>query len=115
MERRARDEVGWVDRLDREPDHGPGPAELAERRDRARWLEGAVETLSERFPYFRLRSALKPGLTGWAQIRHGYVNEVKGFEEKLALDLYYMKYRSLTMDLLILWQTVKTVILLRGI
>ena len=74
-----------------------------------------VDSLCERYPYFRLRSALKPGLTGWAQIRHGYVNDVDGFEEKLALDLYYMKYRSLMMDLLILWKTAKTMVLLHGI
>jgi len=74
-----------------------------------------VDSLSERFPYFRLRSALKPGLTGWAQIRHGYVNDVDGFEEKLALDLYYMKHRSLVMDLLILWKTAKTMVLLHGV
>ena len=74
-----------------------------------------IESLSERYPYFRLRSALKPGLTGWAQIRHGYVNDVDGFEEKLALDLYYMKYRSFMMDLLILWKTAKTMILLNGV
>jgi exopolysaccharide biosynthesis polyprenyl glycosylphosphotransferase len=74
-----------------------------------------VESLCQRYPYFRLRSALKPGLTGWAQIRHGYVNDVEGFEEKLALDLYYMKYRSLVMDLLILWKTAKTMVLLHGV
>jgi exopolysaccharide biosynthesis polyprenyl glycosylphosphotransferase len=74
-----------------------------------------VETLSERYPYFRSRSALKPGVTGWAQIRHGYVNEIEGFEEKLALDFYYMKYRSLAMDLLILWKTAKTVVLFHGV
>ena len=74
-----------------------------------------VEGLCELYPYFRLRSRVKPGLTGWAQIRHGYVNDVDGFEEKLALDLYYMKYRSLTMDLLILWKTAKTVVLFHGV
>ena len=74
-----------------------------------------MDALSERYPYFRLRTALKPGLTGWAQIRHGYVNDVDDFEEKLALDLYYMKHRSLIMDLLILWQTVKTMVLLHGV
>jgi len=74
-----------------------------------------IDALSERYPYFRLRSALKPGLTGWAQIRHGYVNDVDGFEEKLALDLYYMKYRSFMMDLLILWKTAKTMVLLHGV
>jgi len=74
-----------------------------------------IDALSERYPYFRLRSALKPGLTGWAQIRHGYVNDVDGFEEKLALDLYYMKHRSFMMDLLILWKTAKTMVLMHGV
>ncbi len=74
-----------------------------------------IESLNERYPYFRLRSALKPGLTGWAQIRHGYVNDMDGFEEKLAYDLYYMKYRSFVMDLLILWKTAKTMVLMHGV
>ncbi len=73
-----------------------------------------LDELSARYPYFRLRSALKPGVTGWAQVRYGYVNDPAGFEHKLALDLYYMKYRSLVMDLLILWKTAKTVVLLHG-
>jgi len=74
-----------------------------------------VETISERYPYFRLRCSVKPGVTGWAQIRHGYVNDLAGFEEKLALDLYYLKYRSFGMDLLVLWQTVKTLVTLQGV
>ena len=71
--------------------------------------------LVDRYPYFRLRCHVKPGCTGWAQIRHGYVNEIEGFEEKMALDLYYMKYRSVTMDFLILWKTARTLFLLEGI
>ena len=74
-----------------------------------------VESLSVRYPYFALRDSLKPGVTGWAQIQRGYVNEVEGFEEKLALDIYYMKYRSTLMDLLILWKTAKTVLLMGGV
>jgi exopolysaccharide biosynthesis polyprenyl glycosylphosphotransferase len=74
-----------------------------------------VEELNAKYPYFKLRIALKPGITGWAQIRGGYVGDVEGFEEKLSLDLFYMKRRSVAMDLLILWQTVKTVTLLRGV
>jgi len=74
-----------------------------------------MDELNMRFPYFSLRSTLKPGVTGWAQVRHGYVNEMAGFEDKLAHDLYYMKYRSLMMDLLILWKTAKTVVLLHGV
>ncbi len=74
-----------------------------------------VESLSVRYPYFALREALKPGVTGWAQIQKGYVNEVEEFEEKLALDIYYMKYRSTVMDFLILWKTAKTMLLMRGV
>jgi exopolysaccharide biosynthesis polyprenyl glycosylphosphotransferase len=76
---------------------------------------GFVESLSQRYPYFSLRSSLRPGVTGWAQIHKGYVNDVEGFEEKLSLDIYYMKYRSTTMDLLILWKTAKTVLLMNGV
>ncbi len=74
-----------------------------------------VEMLAERYPYFTARSAVRPGITGWAQIRDGYVNDIAHVEEKLALDFYYLKYRTLTMDLLILWKTLKTVLLLRGL
>jgi exopolysaccharide biosynthesis polyprenyl glycosylphosphotransferase len=74
-----------------------------------------VESLSLRYPYFALRESLKPGVTGWAQIQKGYVNEVEEFEEKLALDVYYMKYRSTAMDLLILWKTAKTMLLMSGV
>ena len=74
-----------------------------------------VESLSVRYPYFALRASLKPGITGWAQIQRGYVNQVEGFEEKLALDIYYMKHRSTAMDLLILWKTAKTVLLMGGV
>jgi exopolysaccharide biosynthesis polyprenyl glycosylphosphotransferase len=74
-----------------------------------------VESLSVRYPYFALRDSLRPGVTGWAQIQRGYVNEVEGFEEKLALDIYYMKYRSTFMDVLILWKTVKTMLLMSGV
>jgi lipopolysaccharide/colanic/teichoic acid biosynthesis glycosyltransferase len=74
-----------------------------------------VELLTEHYPHFRWRSAVRPGITGWAQIRFGYTNELEAFEQKLALDLYYLKHRSLAMDLLILWQTAKTVVLFQGL
>ena len=74
-----------------------------------------VEMIANHHPHFRLRSAVKPGVTGWAQVRYSYVNEIEGFAEKLSYDLYYMKYRSVGMNLLIIWQTVKTVVLLRGL
>jgi exopolysaccharide biosynthesis polyprenyl glycosylphosphotransferase len=73
-----------------------------------------VEMLTERYPHFRWRCAVRPGITGWAQVRYGYVNEIAAFEHKLALDLFYLKHRSLAMDLLVLWKTVKTVVLFQG-
>ena len=48
-------------------------------------------------------------------MRHGYVNDIEEFESKLALDLYYLKHRSLLFDLVIVLQTFKTVLLFRGI
>lgn len=73
-----------------------------------------AEMLSEAYPYYAYRTTVRPGVTGWAQTRYGYVNSVEGYEEKLALDLYYLKYRSIILDLVILAQTIKTVLHFRG-
>lgn len=74
-----------------------------------------IEMLNARYPFFGLRTACKPGLTGWAQVRFGYVNRIEDFEDKLGLDLYYLKHRSPLMDLIIVFQTIKTVLLFRGL
>jgi exopolysaccharide biosynthesis polyprenyl glycosylphosphotransferase len=74
-----------------------------------------VAQLCEQIPMFSLRTGVKPGVTGWAQIRHGYANTFEDFQDKLAHDLYYMKNRSRGMDLLILWLTVKTMFKMDGI
>jgi len=74
-----------------------------------------VARLRDQIPFFGLRTGVKPGVTGWAQIRHGYANSLEDFQDKLAHDLYYMKTRSLGMDLLILWLTVKTMFKMDGI
>jgi len=73
-----------------------------------------VEMLSQRYRYYHYRTSVRPGITGWAQTRYGYVNNVEVYEEKLALDLYYLKYRSVLFDLTILAQTIKTVLHFRG-
>jgi exopolysaccharide biosynthesis polyprenyl glycosylphosphotransferase len=74
-----------------------------------------VQQLGEQIPLFGLRTGVKPGVTGWAQIRDGYANSLEDFQDKLAHDLYYMKTRSLGMDLLILWLTVKTMFRMDGV
>jgi exopolysaccharide biosynthesis polyprenyl glycosylphosphotransferase len=73
------------------------------------------DELAARYPYFRLRLMVKPGLSGWAQTRQGYVNDVAGWENKLELDLYYVKNRSLLMDAVIVLQTVRTLLTMKGI
>lgn len=74
-----------------------------------------VETLNRQHRYFQWRSCVRPGITGWAQVRFGYVNQMEAFEHKLAYDLFYLKHQSLAFDFLILWETVKTVVLFRGL
>lgn len=73
-----------------------------------------AELLHETYPYYAYRTSVRPGITGWAQTRFGYVNSLEGYEEKLALDLYYLKYRGIVLDLVILAQTIKTVLQFRG-
>jgi len=65
----------------------------------------------EDIPYYSLRLTVRPGLTGWAQIRYGYANNVDEETEKLRYDLYYIKHMSLRFDLRILFDTVKIVFL----
>jgi len=65
-------------------------------------------------PFYSQRWAVKPGLTGWAQINHGYCASVEDNIEKAAYDLYYIKHMSIGLDLFIIFRTIKTVLLARG-
>ncbi len=65
----------------------------------------------EPIPYYTLRSSIRPGITGWAQVRYKYANGLDEEMEKLRYDLYYIKHYSLLMDLRILFETVKVVLL----
>jgi sugar transferase (PEP-CTERM system associated) len=75
---------------------------------------GFVRELTERIPYYGQRHVLKPGVTGWAQIRYTYGASVEDAIEKLQYDLYYIKNLSIALDLVILLETLKTVIMRRG-
>lgn len=70
--------------------------------------------LKQEIPYYHLRQVVRPGITGWAQIRCGYGATVEQSKEKMRFDLYYIKNISLSLDLLIMFQTIKTVIFGRG-
>jgi exopolysaccharide biosynthesis polyprenyl glycosylphosphotransferase len=65
-----------------------------------------VELLRETVPFWTRRHLVKPGITGWAQVRRGYTADVMGTADKLSYDLYYLKYRSLLFDLAIASRTV---------
>lgn len=67
-----------------------------------------------RIPYYVLRSSVRPGVTGWAQIRYGYANDLDEEIEKMRYDLYYIKHFSFWFDLRIVVDTVKTVLFGRG-
>jgi len=73
-----------------------------------------VECLSKQIPYYSARHAVRPGITGWAQIRYKYGNTIEDAKEKLQYDLYYIKNVSVGLDLLIMFRTIKIVLLGRG-
>lgn len=73
-----------------------------------------VEQLSKKIPYYGERHRVKPGITGWAQICYPYGASDKDAEEKLQYDLYYVKNYTVFLDLIILLQTVQTVLWGRG-
>ena len=73
-----------------------------------------VPWLTEQIPYFNLRHMIRPGLTGWAQVRYGYGSTLAEAREKLEFDLYYIKHMTLGLDLLIMFETVKTILRRQG-
>jgi len=73
-----------------------------------------VEMLAREIPFYEVRNAVRPGITGWAQVRYKYGNTVEDSKEKLQYDLYYIKNMSLGLDLMIVFQTIKIVLLGRG-
>jgi sugar transferase (PEP-CTERM system associated) len=73
-----------------------------------------VEKLTEQIPFYGQRHVVKPGVTGWAQVRYSYGASVEDALEKMQYDLYYVKHMSLMFDLMIALETIKTVVLRRG-
>ncbi|MBP8144663.1 MAG: TIGR03013 family PEP-CTERM/XrtA system glycosyltransferase, partial [Inhella sp.] len=73
-----------------------------------------VDQLVEKIPFFAVRHSVKPGVTGWAQVRYDYGSTDEDAAAKLQYDLYYVKNHSLFLDLLILGETVAVVLTGRG-
>jgi sugar transferase (PEP-CTERM system associated) len=73
-----------------------------------------VTELTRQIPYYGQRHTVRPGITGWAQVRYTYGASVEDALQKLQYDLFYIKNMSIALDLFILFETVKTVLLRRG-
>ena len=73
-----------------------------------------VGLLEKRIPYYALRHYVKPGITGWAQVRYTYGASVDDAVEKLQYDLYYVKNHSLFLDMVILLHTIEVVLWNKG-
>uniref|UniRef100_A0A486XSZ3 FIG071646: Sugar transferase n=1 Tax=Rheinheimera sp. BAL341 TaxID=1708203 RepID=A0A486XSZ3_9GAMM len=73
-----------------------------------------VNQLEKDIPYYNQRHNVKPGLTGWAQLKYPYGSTTEDAQEKLKFDLYYIKHRSLMLDLMILVRTVEIVLFGKG-
>jgi lipopolysaccharide/colanic/teichoic acid biosynthesis glycosyltransferase len=73
-----------------------------------------VKELTETIPFYKIRHLIRPGLTGWAQVKYPYANSVKEQEMKLLYDLYYIKQRNIILDFKIIIKTITTVLFYRG-
>jgi sugar transferase (PEP-CTERM system associated) len=73
-----------------------------------------VEQLTQEIPFYALRHSVKPGVTGWAQVRYPYGATVEDSQEKLQYDLYYVKNHTLFLDIVILMETVSVVLTGKG-
>jgi len=69
-----------------------------------------VDQLTQQIPFYAVRHCVKPGVTGWAQVRYQYGASVDDAAEKLQYDLYYVKNHSLILDTLVLFETVRVVL-----
>ena len=74
-----------------------------------------VEELNELTPFYNARHLIRPGITGWAQVKFKYGQNLEDSIRKLEYDLYYIKNKSITLDLRIIFKTVTTILFSRGI
>ena len=73
-----------------------------------------IADLTRQIPFYGQRHVVRPGLTGWAQVRHSYGSTVDDAQEKLQYEIFYIKHQSLAFDIYIVLETVKTVLVRRG-
>jgi sugar transferase (PEP-CTERM system associated) len=73
-----------------------------------------VSDLEEKVPFYDIRHSVKPGVTGWAQVRFSYASSVDDARRKLQFDLYYVKNHTLWLDMLVIIETVRVVLMRKG-
>lgn len=73
-----------------------------------------VNQIAEKLPFYQTRHVIKPGLTGWAQVNHSYTDTIDDALIKLQYDLFYIKHRSIFLDINILIKTIGTVLFYKG-
>jgi sugar transferase (PEP-CTERM system associated) len=73
-----------------------------------------VQQLAQEIPFYEQRHLIPPGLTGWAQIKYPYGASIEDARQKLQYDLFYIKNQSLVLDAIIMFETIKTIVLSRG-
>mgnify|MGYP000982269058 CR=1 FL=1 len=73
-----------------------------------------VDEIAKKIPLYQTRHVVKPGLTGWAQVNYSYGESIEDSLMKLRYDLYYIKHRSLFLDLNIVVKTLNTVLFFKG-
>ena len=73
-----------------------------------------VDQIAKEMPFYQTRHVIKPGLTGWAQVNYSYGDSIKDSLIKLQYDLYYIKHRSVSLDINITIKTVSTILFYRG-
>jgi lipopolysaccharide/colanic/teichoic acid biosynthesis glycosyltransferase len=69
-----------------------------------------LEQLQDTVPFWTRRHLVKPGITGWAQVRRGYTADAEGTADKLSYDLWYLRHRSLVIDLAVCVKTFTTIV-----
>lgn len=73
-----------------------------------------VDSLTQQIPFYAVRHSIKPGVTGWAQVRYQYGSTVEDAAEKLQYDLYYVKNHSLLLDIVVIFETIGVVLMRKG-
>lgn len=74
-----------------------------------------VDKLNEVTPFYNVRHLVKPGISGWAQVKYKYGENLEDSIRKLEYDLYYIKNKSIVLDLRIIFKTLSTILFSRGI